>query len=102
MENYISRDYFSKIEALLAIAKNDILTNKASNKNALFQLLSALPLHINLNDLEIESYAKTWIGNKNYTSFKDIIISNALKNQQLHTYKSETSDFKESRVLFIF
>ncbi len=94
MENYISQDYFSKIEELLISAKEDILTGKATNLTALFQLLSALPLNINLNDLDIKKFAKSLMGNKAYTSFKDLIILNALKNQQLKSYKSEPFDIQ--------
>jgi len=94
MENYISQDYFSKIEELFISAKQDILSGNVTNLTALFQLLSALPLNINLNDLDIKKFAKSLLGNKAYTSFKDLIIINALKNQQLKSYKSETFDIK--------
>jgi hypothetical protein len=98
MENYISLDYFSKIEELLDVAKKDILTGKASNLTALFQLLSALPLHINLNNSEVESYAIELMGTKNFTSLKDFIITNALKNQQLRT--SETLDITNKSAFY--
>lgn len=83
MVSYIAQDYFEKIEKLLIDAKNDILTNKPSNINILFQLLSALPIATNIEEQEVKKYAKGIFGNKNYTSFRDRIISNAIKNQRL-------------------
>ena len=83
MINYISNDYFNKIEELLIDAKEDILTNKASNLNMLFRLLSALPVSTNIKEQEVKKYAKEIFGNKKYTSFKDRIISNAIKNHRL-------------------
>ncbi len=54
MENFISDDYFLKIQDMLISAKDDILNGKATNLNCLFQLLCALPLNINLSDLDIK------------------------------------------------
>lgn len=84
MVNYIAQDYFGKIEELLVNAKEDILTNKPSNINILFQLLSALPISTNIEEQEVKKYAKGIFGNKKYASFKDRIISNAIKNQRLN------------------
>lgn len=84
MVNYIAQEYFEKIDKLLIDAKDDILTNKPSNINILFQLLSALPISTNIEEQEVKKYAKGIFGNKKYTSFKEIIISNAIKNQRLN------------------
>jgi hypothetical protein len=88
MVNYISQNYFERIEELLIDAKDDILTSKASNLNILFRLLSALPLSTNIEEQEIKKYAKGIFGNKVYTSFKDRIISNAIKNHRLDICKT--------------
>ncbi len=85
MENYISKDYFPRLEELMVSAKEDILSGKASNLNILFQLLSALPLNIDLKNTDVVKYARSLLGNKAYDSFKDRIIMNALKNQKLKT-----------------
>lgn len=94
MECYISQDYFPKLEELLTSAKDDILTERATNLNVLFQLLSALPLNIDLKDLDIKKFAKSLVGNKTYTSFKDRIIINAIKNQKLKTCHLEGLETK--------
>ncbi len=85
MENHITQDYFPKLEELLICATDDILSGKATNLNIVFQLLSALPLNINLRNIDVVKYAKSLVGNKTYSSFKDRIIMNAIKNQRLKT-----------------
>ncbi len=83
MRVYISKDYFDIIETLLNDAAKDILTMKPTNLNCIFQLLSALPLKIDISDTEMKKYAKSIFKNSQYVSFKDRIIANAIKNQNL-------------------
>lgn len=82
MENYVANEYFERLNSLLDAAKKDILTNIPSNLNALFQLLLALPLYTDTTIEEIESYKRTLNGNKQYSSFKDLIISHAIKKSK--------------------
>lgn len=100
MENFISEEYFLKLDELLNSAKEEILSGKATNLNALFQLLNALPLNIILNGLDLEEFAKSLQGNKDYTSFKGPIIMNAIKNLQLRSYKYEVFDFKNMSAFY--
>ncbi len=94
MECYVSQNYFPKLEELLISATQDILSGKASNLNVIFQLLSALTLNIDIKDLDIKKYAKSLVGNKEYNSFKDRIISNAIKNHRLKTCNFENWESK--------
>ncbi len=93
MECYISQDYFAKLEELLISAKEDIFSGKATNLNVIFQLLSALPLNIDIEDRDIEN-AKALVGNKVYTSFKDRIITNAINNVKLNNSYFKDDDTK--------
>jgi hypothetical protein len=83
MEVYVTEKYFDIFESLLVKAAKDILSNTPTNINCIFQLLSSLPLKVNISDTEREKY-QAILGNKQYTTFKDRIISYAIKNQRLY------------------
>lgn len=102
MENFISQDYFPKLEELLVSATADILSGNATNLAALFQLLSALPLNIDLKELDVKKYAKSLIANKAYTSFKDRIVMNAIKNQQLKLCSLEGFEITNLSAFYFF
>jgi len=85
MENYINQDYFSRLEELMTLSVGDIQSGKVSNISAIFLLLDALPLNIDLNEEDIEKYALSMRTNEPYRSFQDRFVRNAIKNKQLMT-----------------
>ncbi|MEO7048250.1 MAG: hypothetical protein ABI091_23325 [Ferruginibacter sp.] len=83
MQVYINETYFSKLETLFTESAKDIRSQKPGTIKNIFELLLALPVNINISDNEREEYAKAIFQKKQFTSFKDVIISKALKNQRL-------------------
>ncbi len=82
MQVHINETYFSKLETLFTESARDITAQIPGTIKNIFELLLALPVNINISDNEIEEYVKA-NSQKKFTSFKDVIISNALKNQRL-------------------
>lgn len=81
MENYVSKSFLSSIDRLLNLSANDILIGTATDKTALFKLLMALPLNIDSSELELGPLA--------CNSFKEIIIKNSIKKNQLNIKRLE-------------
>lgn len=84
MENYVSKEFFPKLEELFNTAAKDILSEEITNVKVLFNLLNALPLNIHLNDLELSSIDESFKKGTPYQSFEDRIIRNAIKKNQLN------------------
>lgn len=83
MKVYIPMSYFSVFESLIRSAKDDFFSGKAINLNLIFHLFNSLPIRSDISNVEIKKIAKSLIGNKQPSSFKEQIIWTALKNQRL-------------------
>lgn len=84
MEIFISQNYFPVLDTLHEISKEEFLPKKQATLYALSQLLLSLQLNCDIEESEAKKIATDVMGKKNYSSFKELVIANAIKNQTLN------------------
>ncbi|MBK8329320.1 MAG: hypothetical protein IPL09_07590 [Bacteroidetes bacterium] len=88
MNVYIDAEYFEVLEKQYEAEKGNFISTSANNLRAVFNLLTALNMHTTISHNELVKYAKGLAGNKNYSSLKDVIISQSINRQKLNRISS--------------
>jgi hypothetical protein len=88
MHVYIEAEYFEVIEKQYENEKGNFFSKSANNLRAVFNLLTELKMETTVPNNEIVKFAKGLAGNKTYSSLKDVILTQSIKNQHLKTVDS--------------
>ena len=89
MKVFIENQYFNLLDKILISSYKEYAHKKIANINSLIHLFTALPVYCDINIEEIKAITGNVSGNKNFTSLKEIVITQAIKNQTLKLYNTK-------------
>src|SRR5436190_21794232 len=92
MQNFISTKFLDHLEPMFASNADKFLSGEANGLITLFRLLNALPLNTDIAEEEVRRVATTSAGSKEFSTFKERILFNAVKNQSLKLCDIENLD----------
>lgn len=90
MENFVDSAFLDRVELIFNSETKKFLIGEVNGALYLFRLLQALPMNINLSEQEKESLIANIDGNKAYSTYKELLLQHALKNQTLNIYPKNT------------
>lgn len=102
MKVFIENQYFNLLDKILESSYNEFAHKKIANINSLIHLFTALPVYCDINIEEIKTITDNVSGNKNFTSLKEIVITQAIKNQTLKLYNTKSIPIEDHSAFYFY
>jgi hypothetical protein len=90
MRVYINDHFFEQLQLIYEEGVSDLFSSKAGSIKAVVELLSSLPLHIDLDEEILLKYLNENDIGQSFTSIRKLILKVAVRNQHLNQWQNFT------------